>query len=78
MIYFSDFRPISLYNLVYKLISNIIENKMKLSLVEVVSKQQFGFLGNHQILEAVGLTREVLPTIKVRNLDAMVLKMDLI
>ena len=62
----------------YNLISNIIANRIKLILAEVVSKEQFGFLGNHQILEAVGLTQEVLPTIKVRNLDALVLKMDLI
>ena len=59
LVSFLDFRPISVCNLVYKMISKIIANRIKLVLAEVVSKEQFGFLGNHQILVAVDLTQEV-------------------
>ena len=43
---FVDFRPISLCNLVYKLISKIIDVKLKPFLESHISREQFGFLKN--------------------------------
>ena len=57
---FADFLPISLCNLVYKVISKIVVLRMKPLLNRAISAQQFGFLKDHQITEPVGITQEVL------------------
>ena len=75
---FADFRPISLCNLLYKVIKNIISDKLKPLLADAISGERFDFLKNREILEVVGITREVLHSIKVRKLEALILKMDLV
>lgn len=42
-----------------------------------MSKEKFGFLNNHQILDAVGSTEESLHSIKVNKSKALVLKVDI-
>jgi len=74
---FSDFRPISLCNLVYKIISKIISNRIKPMLAHYISKEQFVFLRERQIIEAIGLAQESLHSIKVKKLQTLVLKLDL-
>ena len=39
---FADFRPISLCNLLYKVIKNIISDKLKPLLADAISGEQFG------------------------------------
>jgi len=46
-------------------------------LAEYISKEQFGFLPERQIIEAIGLAQESLHSIKVKKLQALVLKLDL-
>ena len=52
---FPDFRPISLCNLLYKLISKVIAVRLKPFLDSHISIEQFGFLKNHQIVESIGI-----------------------
>lgn len=52
---YDDYRPISLCNLVYKLIYKIISLRIKSFLTSGISKEQFGFLSNRQILDAIGV-----------------------
>ena len=51
--------------------------RLKPKLADVISKEQFGFLGNREILKAAGITQECLHSIKMKKLDALILKMDL-
>jgi hypothetical protein len=75
---FDGFRPIALCNLVYKIITKIIATRIKTSLSTGISKEQFVFLEGRQITDAIRVVHEVLHSIKVKNLKAMVLKLDLV
>jgi hypothetical protein len=76
--YFGGFRPIALCNLVYKIITKIIAARLKTSLSVGISKEQFGFLEGRQITDVIGVVHEALHSIKVKNIKALVLKLDLV
>lgn len=76
--YFNDYRPISLCNLVYKVVTNFLSNKVKTVFERVISDEKIGFLSNRQILDVVGVVHETLHSIKVKNIQAFILKMDII
>jgi hypothetical protein len=74
---FSDFRPIALCNLCYKIISKIIAKRIRPILSRALSEEQLGFLKGRQILDAIGMTQECLHSIKTKKLQAIILKLDL-
>jgi len=74
---FHDFRPISLCNCLYKIIAKIIANRIKPILSEHIPQEQFAFLHNRHIHEAIGSAQEALHSIKLRKLKGMALKIDL-
>jgi len=53
-LYFNDFRPISLCNCLYKIIAKIIAIRIKPILLDHISPEQFAFLQNRKIHEAIG------------------------
>ena len=59
------------------MVTKIITNSINPKLSKVVSKQQFGFLSNRQILDAIGVSQEFLHSIKVKKLSSLILKVDL-
>jgi hypothetical protein len=74
---FSEFRPISLCNLCYKIISKIISRRIRPILSKALSEEQLGFLKGRQILDAIGTTQECLYNIRTKKLHAILLKLDL-
>jgi hypothetical protein len=74
---FKDFRPISLCNLCYKIISKIIARRLRPFLSRALSEEQLGFLKGRQILDAVGVAQECIHSIKTKKLKAILLKLDL-
>jgi hypothetical protein len=74
---FDDFRPISLCNCLYKIISKVINRRLKVILSKHISCKQFGFLEGRQIHEAIGVAQEGLHSIKLKKLQAVVVKIDL-
>ena len=75
---FADYSPISLCNLLYKLISKVIAVKIKPFLDSGISQEQFGFLKNRQIVEPIDIVLETLHSVKTKNICAFILKLDLI
>jgi hypothetical protein len=74
---FSDFRPISLCNLVYKLISKVIANRIKPILERSLSAEQLGFLKGRRIQDAIGVAHECIHSIFQKKQKALVMKLDL-
>jgi hypothetical protein len=74
---FNDFRPIALCNFVYKVISKVIATRIKDTLAKFISTEQFGFLKDRLIFDAVGIAQECLHSAKLRKMNAVILKLDL-
>jgi hypothetical protein len=74
---FNDYRPISLCNLIYKIISKVISNRIKPFLGRSLSAEQLGFLKGRRIQDAIGAAHECIHSIKQKNLKALVMKLDL-
>jgi len=72
-----EFRPISLCNCIYKIISKIIARRIKGILSSNISMEQFGFLKGRQIHEAIGVAQEGLHSMKKAKIKGAALKIDL-
>eukprot|EP00253_Pinus_taeda_P030806 PITA_30806 len=74
---FSRFRPISLCNSSYKLVSKIIANRLKNILPAIIPKNQGGFIKGRKILDNIVLVQEAVHSSCQRNEKDMLIKLDL-
>ncbi|GJX47690.1 RNA-directed DNA polymerase, eukaryota [Tanacetum coccineum] len=71
---FSDYRPISLIGCVYKVISNILANRLAKVISSVISPNQSAFLVGRQILDGCLIANEIIRTTSIENLKLLLFK----
>lgn len=73
-----DFRPISLCNTVYKILSKVMINRMKPLMDSIISEEQIGFVPGRSILDGVIVAQEVINTLQSTNRPGMIIKLDIL
>lgn len=74
---FNRFRPISLCNSSYKIITKIIANRIKEVLPIIISENQGGFVPNMQIIDNVIIVQEVVHSSMQRKEKGIIIKLDM-
>ena len=78
--FFFEFRPISLCNVIYKLISKVLANRLKPLLPSIVSENQSAFQAGRVITNNILMTFETLHYMKTQqngSIGFMALKLDM-
>lgn len=71
------FRPISLCNVILKIIMKVMANQLKPLMSRLISPEQTGFFEGRQILDGILLTHEMIHSLKHTKTSSMLIKVDL-
>lgn len=71
------FRPIALCNVVYKIISKVIANRLKPLLSALISEEQTGYVEGRQILDNIIQAHEVVHSLKSNKQAGVIIQLDL-
>ena len=72
-----DFRPISLVGSIYKLLSKVLANRLRVVLDSLISETQNSFVGGRQILDSVLIANECLDNRLKCHFPGVVCKLDI-
>jgi hypothetical protein len=71
------FCPISLCNVIYKIISKLISSRLKPILPLIISQEQGGFVEGRKILDGIIVAHEVIHSLKMSKKAGMLMKLDM-
>ena len=71
------FRPITLCNVIFKLITKVLTNWLKPLLPNLISKEQTGYVKGKQILDNIILMQEIIHSLKLNRTPRMLIKLDM-
>lgn len=74
--FMKNWRPISLLNVDYKILSGVISNRIKTNLNDLISKQQKGFVAGRNIGECTRITWDLIYKMKKYNMSGLILLID--
>ena len=74
--FLKNWRPISLLNSAYKLVSTVIANRIKLVLTDIISKEQKGFVEGRNISENTVLLHDIMYYVEANEIPGMLLLID--
>ena len=74
--FLTNWRPLTLLNTLYKLISGCIAERIKPALTRIVHPDQKGFVAGRYIGEAIRTTYDIMQYAKVNNLPGLLLTID--
>ena len=63
--------------MIFKLITKVIANRIKLLLPNLISKEQIGYVEGRQILDNIILTQELIHSLKLNDTPGMLIKLDM-
>ena len=72
-----DLRPISLVGSVYKLLSKVLANRLRVVLDSLISESQNSFVGGRQILDSVLIANECIDSRLKSHVPSVVCKLDI-
>ena len=73
----AGFHPIALCNVIYKILSKIMVNRLKPILHDIISSKQTGFVKCRQILDGIITVQEAMHSLKEKKVKGMLIKLDL-
>nr|GFA34123.1 RNA-directed DNA polymerase, eukaryota, reverse transcriptase zinc-binding domain protein [Tanacetum cinerariifolium] len=71
-----EYRPISLIGSIYKVVTQILANRLSTVIADIISNVQTAFLPNRQILDGPFIINELLARCHKKKYSAMVFKID--
>jgi len=72
----NDFRPIALVGCLYKILSKVLANRLRMIIGKVVSDSHTTFVKGRQILDGILIANEVVDEAKKSNKEVMLFKVD--